>query len=282
MIKLCAFSDEADSSLQGQIAALQRNGISYTELRGVNGKNVKDLLADEAKETQKLLQENGIAVWSVGSPIGKVDIGVDFTAYLDTVKRVCEIANLLRTDKIRMFSFFHAYNEKERVIEYLSRMAEVAKSFGVKLYHENEKDIYGDTVERVEEILSAVPALGCIYDPANFLQVGEKAEKSIARLAKRADYFHIKDVVEQTGELVPAGYGDGEILKILQGIDGDKTLTLEPHLSGFDGYAQIDGTAMKNKFTFTSNNEAFDAAVSALKELLQKAGYQETQGGFIK
>ena len=39
-IKLCAFSDEANNSLDGQIAALKRNNIPYMEMRNVNGKNV--------------------------------------------------------------------------------------------------------------------------------------------------------------------------------------------------------------------------------------------------
>jgi hypothetical protein len=39
MIRLCAFSDEADASLSGQIDALHRNAIALTELRSVGGKN---------------------------------------------------------------------------------------------------------------------------------------------------------------------------------------------------------------------------------------------------
>ena len=34
--KLCAFADEADSQLDGQIRALTENGISYIELRGLD------------------------------------------------------------------------------------------------------------------------------------------------------------------------------------------------------------------------------------------------------
>ena len=41
MIKLCAFADEAESSLVGQIAALKRNSIPFLELRSIAGKNVK-------------------------------------------------------------------------------------------------------------------------------------------------------------------------------------------------------------------------------------------------
>ncbi|MBQ5927425.1 MAG: TIM barrel protein, partial [Clostridia bacterium] len=218
----------------------------------------------------------------INAGIAKVIVRRDENEYEETVKRVCETATILQTDKIRMFSFFNAYTQGERVVELLTKMTETATSFGVKLYHENEKDIYGDTVERVEELLRKVPALGFVYDPANFLQVGEPAEKTLARLSKRADYFHVKDVIVETGELVPAGYGDGRILKMIEGIDGDKVLTLEPHLTVFDGYAQIDGTAMKNKFTFKNGNEAFDFAVSSLKKLLNQAGYREEKGVFQK
>ena len=63
---------------------------------------------------------------------------------------------------------------------------------------------------------------------------------------------------------------------------GDKVLTLEPHLAVFDAYASIDNTEMKHKFHFTSNNEAFDCAVKAIKEILVKAGYKEVTGGFEK
>ena len=101
-------------------------------------------------------------------------------------------------------------------------------------------------------------------------------------LHHRADYFHIKDVVAETGELVPAGYGDGDILKLIELIDEDKTLTLEPHLAVFDSFKSIDNTEMKHKFVYKNSNEAFDAAVIALKNLLKKAGYKEENGGFVK
>ena len=79
----------------------------------------------------------------------------------------------------------------------------------------------------------------------------------------KTDYFHIKDVISSTQELVPAGFGDGKIDKLVDMIDKDVVLTLEPHLAIFSGYANIDNTEMKNKFTFSSNQEAFDTAVNA-------------------
>ena len=282
MIKLCAFADEAESGLDGQIAALKRNNIPYLELRSIAGKNVKDFSLDEAKEYAKILAANGISVWSIGSPIGKVGIDVDMDVYMKDVKHVCELANIFGTTRIRMFSFFHALEKREKVMEYLQQMVDCAKEYGVALYHENEKDIYGDILDRVLDIMQSVKGLKYIYDPANYLQCDEPAVKTLAALMDKTDYFHIKDVIVATGELVPAGYGDGRIDELVAKITGDKALTLEPHLAVFDAYASIDNSEMKHKFHFTSNNEAFDAAVNALKDILVKAGYKEMNGGFEK
>lgn len=284
MIRLCAFSDEANPSLAGQINAMQRNGISLTELRSVAGKNVKDLTLEEAKQIKQELDAAGISVWSIGSPLGKVDISVDIEEYLKTVSHVCELANVLGAKRIRMFSFFAAYDQPLKVYEYLNRMIEVADRYSVMLCHENEKDIYGDTLERVELLMQNVKGMYYVYDPANFLQVDQAAEQTLSALHGKIEYFHIKDVIAATGEIVPAGHGDGRITQLINMIDPDKdtVLTLEPHLRVFAGYAQIDNQEMKNKYTFESNEQAFDAAVDALKNLLLDNGYVQVQGGFEK
>lgn len=281
-IKLCAFADESSASLLGQINALTKNNIPYLEVRGINGKNVANFTVEESKEYNKQLKDNGISVWSIGSPIGKVDISVDFNEYKNTVKRVCETANIFECDKIRMFSFFHAENERLKVMDYLSQMVEIGNEFGVKMCHENEKDIYGDVAERVLDIKNTVKGLSFIYDPANYLQCGEPAQKTLELFHSSTEYFHIKDVISATGELVPAGYGDGNIAKLIDMIEGNKVLTLEPHLAVFEGYSSIDNSQMKNKFCYASNEEAFDSAVSALKNLLVKAGYSEIGREFVK
>lgn len=281
-IKLCAFSDEAASSLDGQIEALKRNNIPYMEMRGVDGENVTKLTLEKAKEVRAKLDENGIRVWSIGSPIGKSDINDSFEEVEALLRHTCTLANILGADKIRMFSFFNAYDQREEVLSRLQKMVEIAKEYGVKLHHENEKDIYGDVAARVVDIMENVSGLCHIYDPANYLQVGEKAEYTQKLFAGKIDYYHVKDVIAETEELVPAGYGDGKIGDILNSIDGEKTFTLEPHLAVFEGYSHIDKTVMKHKFTYRTATESFDAAVLAMKELLAKAGYQEIGDTFVK
>ena len=282
MIRLSAFADESGNSLEAQIAALKRNGISLLEIRNINGKNVMELTDDEAKAIKARLDEEGIKVWSLGSPIGKKDVTVSEEEYLADVKRGVELARLLGTENIRMFSFFKAYDNKEKVLDLMKKTAEIGKAEGIKMCHENDKTLYGDTLARAKEVLDAAPGLYYVYDPANFIQVGEKAADTLAELAPRAYYFHIKDVVAETGEVVPAGYGDGDLKGLVERITDDKVLTVEPHLKIFDGYALNDKTALKNKFKFESNVEAFDAAVAAIKKILREAGYEEKEGVFVK
>ena len=281
-IKLSAFSDEAGSPLAEQIAALHDNNIALTELRSVGGKNVAELTADEAKSIYATLKNEGIALSAVGSPMGKVKISVDINEYMDTVKHICELANIFETDRIRMFSFFEAHEQREKVIDNLCKMVEVASSYGVGLYHENEKGIYGDTADRVLDLMGNVPGLRFVYDPANFLQVGEDPEKTLPLLVSKSDYFHVKDVIVDGGILVPAGKGDGQISRLVSMIDRDTVMTIEPHLALFDGYNKIDGEKLNHKFFFESNRAAFDAAVSAMKNILIQNNYKETNGGFTK
>lgn len=284
MIKLCAFSDEASPSLQGQINALKRNGISYTELRGVDGVNVADITEENAKRIKEELDKNGIKVWSLGSPYGKVSLSAGFSekALFDGLEHLCGLCRIFRCDKIRVFSFYGAADKKELVFRLLKSSVEKASEHGVGLYHENEKDIYGEKYEQVLELKENVPGLKFVYDPANFLQANQSADKTLDALFGITSYFHIKDVISETQQLVPAGHGDGRISDILKKIDFDTTLTVEPHLAVFDGYARIDGREMKNKYSYANGDKAFDAAVDALKLLLSDSGYIYKDGGYVK
>lgn len=284
MIRLSAFADEAGKELPAQIAALKRNGIPYIEIRFIGSKNVADLTLEEAKEIKDTFDAEGIKVWSIGSPLGKIKITDDLDAHMEKTRHVCRLAKTLGTDKIRMFSFYEAYEARELVFETLRRMVAIAKEEGVTLYHENEKDIYGDTVAHVLEIMENVEGLRYIYDPANFVDVGEDSDTALDALHAKMGYFHIKDVIADTHELVPAGIGDGKIDRLVRMLpdDGEWVLTLEPHLALFEGYAAIDNTEMKNKFTFKDNDESFDAAVTALKGILKNEKYNEINGGFEK
>ncbi len=278
-LKLCAFADEAASDIEGQREALKRNGIALTEIRSVSGKNVSDFTPDEAKRYADMLREEGIQVFSVGSPLGKSRLSDDFKAERDRLDRLIRVAHAMRCRRIRMFSFYAGDDgfDRDTVLNRLGYFVCRAADAGIELFHENEKDIYGDVPERVEDILASVHGLNSVYDPANYIQCGVPAEKSLP-LAERAGYLHIKDVVAATGEVVPAGEGDGRIGDVIDRFGRDGVLTVEPHLRVFEGYAAVDKSELKNKYAFATAAEAFDCAVNALKKILISKGFKESEG----
>ena len=281
MLRLCAFADEASANLNEQIVALKQNGLSLLELRSIDGVSVINFTDEQISRYKKTLADNGIKVWSIGSPIGKVDINENFDEYLVKVRRICHIANAFDCKRVRMFSFFNAYDSRDVVMDRLNVMVNIAKEYGVMLCHENEKHIYGDIADRVLEIVKNVKDINIVYDPANYLQCDEDAYEAFKKTIPYTDYLHIKDVDLTDGSLVPAGYGNGKIAQILKDISHlDTTLTVEPHLKVFDGYNSIDSEVLKNKFAFTSSREAFDCAINSLKDLLKNAGYKEVDGGY--
>lgn len=276
MIFLSAFADEAGTSLKEQISALKKNQISYIEIRSIDDVNVLDFTIEKAKEYAKTLFDNGIYVYSIGSPIGKVDIDCDFNEYLVKFNHILDLCDVFSCKRIRMFSFFNSLEKPKKVVEHLKTLVKIASKRDIKLCHENEKGIFGDTIERVKYLMENVKGLGFVYDPANYLQVGEKAEDTLREFFDKTEYFHIKDVISETEEIVPAGYGDGQIEKIISLISKDTICTLEPHLKEFGAYKDIDDTELKNKFTFNSNAESFDFAVKSMEKILENQGYKKT------
>ena len=271
--KLCAFADEADKTIDGQIAAMQKNGISLLEIRGVDGQNISAITAEKAKEVRKKLDDGGITVWSVGSPCGKADINGDKEKELDRFRHCLEMGNILGAENIRIFSFYPPKGEADKytdkVIERLAEFTDAAKGSGITLCHENEKGIYGDTAKRCLNILEALPEIRAVFDPANFVQCGEDTVKAWDMLSPYVHYMHIKDALAD-GSIVPAGKGIGNIPYILERCKGS-VLTLEPHLKVFDGLDALEaGEKTKiSDFAYSSAGEAFTAAAEALRNLIK-------------
>ena len=272
---LAAFADEAGSDVEVQIQALQENGVPCLEIRGVGDKNITALTVDEAKELKKRLDDAGISVWSIGSPLGKISVGDEFAPHLDTFKHTLELSRVLGAGNIRMFSFFCPKGEaaycRDIVFERLHQFCAAAQGSGITLCHENEKGIYGDTADRCLDILRNFPAIKAVYDPANFLQCGEDTIRAWELLEPYIAYMHVKDVRED-GVVVPAGQGHGRIPELLERYEkmGGQVLTLEPHLAVFKGLDALEnGEKTKiGEFEYPSQRDAFDAAVNALKGLL--------------
>lgn len=276
--KIYAFADEAGSKISEQIAAMKRNGLNGVELRGTEYGNVSNLSKEHAKEIAGRFADEGLEVWSLGSPLGKIGINDAFEPEIEKLKHTLEIAKIMDSKNIRMFSFYIPRGEnpesyRNAVIDRLSKMAEITKGSGVTLCHENEKGIYGENAEHCLEILENVPDIVGVFDPANFVQSDVDTLKAWELLKSRIKYLHIKDALSD-GRVVPAGKGIGNVASIVGEYKamGGCALTLEPHLTIFSGLAGLEREGERSQvgevYTYPDANTAFDAACSALKEII--------------
>ncbi len=277
-MRVYAFADEASGKIDLQIEAMLRNGLNGLEIRNVDGTNVSSITLEKAAEVRAMLDAAGLVTWSIGSPIGKINIEKDdFEAHMDQFRHTLEVAKVLGAKNIRLFSFFipagkNPADYRDEVIRRLRCFVKAAEGTGIDLCHENEKGIYGDVAVRCLDIHQAVPALKGIFDPANFVQCGQDTLEAWEMLHPYIKYMHIKDA-QTDGSVVPAGKGCGNVPEILKAFraQGGAALTIEPHLKVFAGLADLEqdgNTSVVGKYAYPTNDAAFDAACDALKALL--------------
>lgn len=265
---LSAFGDEIAADLAEQLDVMRREGIPALEFRGAWGANILDLSDDQVRRAKALLDERGMHVSAIGSPIGKVKITDDFGAHLVRYRRALAVAAMLDAPRIRIFSFFIPEGEdaaryRAAVMDRMQMLTDLAEEAGVTLWHENEKEIYGDIATRCADIHATIrsPNLRAAFDPANFIQCGVRPmDEAWPLLADVSTHIHIKDAVMADGHVVPAGEGDGEVAELLRALVARGYrgyLTLEPHLQAAGPYGGFSGPKL------------FHTAVEALKGLLR-------------
>jgi sugar phosphate isomerase/epimerase len=272
-VVLSGFADEISPDLDEQLAVLAAESISHLELRSVWSTNVADLDDAQLATIRRKLDEAAVQVSAIGSPIGKIEIGAPIGPELERLRRVADVASVLGTNLVRVFSFFIPHGRdpalyREQVIDRMGQLAALAAERGLVLAHENEKEIYGDRPERCADIIESVgsPALRATFDAANFVQCGVRPHSEAYELLRpNLVYVQIKDALTDTGEVVPAGQGDGQVRETLAALRD----------SGFHGYLSLEPhLAAAGRFGGFSGPEGFQVASAALKDLLADLSVQ--------
>src|SRR5437667_4775942 len=233
MFILSAFADEISPDPQEQIDVLKSCGVRHIELRSILKTNVLDLTDLQAAELKSLLDKHGFRLSAIGSPIGKVVIDPPFAPHLERFKRAIHLCKVFDTPNIRIFSYYltpHPYPSplqgpaevhvplspegrgvgvrdeggdwadwRREVLDRRWEKCKLAAKAGVRLLHENEHRIYGDSPERVKDLLETVKeqpdgaALGAVYDPANYVFCGYDPWQGWQMTKQWTVHFHIKD-----------------------------------------------------------------------------------------
>jgi len=249
---LSGFGDEIDPDPHLQCAVLQALGARHVEVRSAWGVNIVELSEAQLVELKAVLDARGMAVSAIASPIGKVSVELPVAHELARLDRAIVAAEVLGAQYIRIFSFYYdgaPEAVRDAVLERMRALAARAEQAGVVLLHENEKEIFGDTPDRVLDLIQSVdsPALRVAWDAANFVQVGVRPfSEAYEKLRPYLDYVQVKDALLADGTVVPAGEGDGELpetVRALRDSGYQGFVSLEPHLAdafalgGFSGPA---------------------------------------------
>jgi sugar phosphate isomerase/epimerase len=266
---LSGFADEISADPREQLATLAAESITHLELRSAWSVNVADFTAGQLAAFRTALDDAGVRVSAIGSPIGKIPVSAPLGPELDRMRRIADIACELGTTIVRVFSFFLPPGEppglrRRQVIDRMAALAGIASDHGLILAHENEKEIFGDTPDRCVDLITSVdsPALRATFDAANFVQCGVRPfSQGYALLRPYLVYLQVKDALAATGEVVAAGQGDGQVRETLaalrdSGFEG--FMSLEPHLAQAGRYGGFSGP------------EGFRRASQALKFILNE------------
>ncbi len=231
---LSAFADEIDGDLDVQFTNLVENGIRLVDMRSAFGKNVMALSDQEAADYLAKATSYGVAINCVGSPVNKV-VMADSSASgeLDKLRRAIEIAGIVGTKRIRIFT--PEGDDFEAVCAWMEPQVNLAAKHGVVLMHENDARYYGAYPDNAKKLLDrfASPHFRFAFDFANTVQIGFRAmEDWFPWLLPNLETIHIKDAREDK-KVVPAGEGVGQVRETLtwlkaQGWEG--VLSIEPHL----------------------------------------------------
>ena len=290
---ISGFSDEICCDFEDQLITVRELGMDHISIRGVGKKSICDLSLPEVGNYVKLmLDKYSVGVSSIGSPIGKISIlemrdPEKFRAHLELAEHAAQIANLLGSEYIRFFSFYIPEDVsptecREEVLDSVRSVLEVFGRYGVTGLHENERNIYGDSLARCLDIYENIrlPNLRAIFDFANFVHCGEDPVECYKSLRPYISYFHVKDAKVNSSDNVVCGTGDGKIAEILRMASDDGFegfLTLEPHLVPFHLLKSLELLPPEEVAT---NGGRFDGKAgftlqhNALVEILLKLSYK--------
>jgi len=266
---LSGFADEISPDPAEQLDTLAAESIAHLELRGAWSVNVADFTAEQVAAFRAAVDGAGVRVSAIGSPIGKIPVSAPLGPELERMRRIADVAAELGTAIVRVFSFYIPADDppdryRDQVIDRMGALAGIAEDRGLILAHENEKEIYGDTPDRCADVITSVgsPALRATFDAANFVQCGVRPHSDAYPLLRPfLVYLQVKDALAATGEVVPAGEGDGQLRETLAALRD----------SGFAGFMSLEPhLAQAGRFGGFSGPQGFRRAAQALKSLLNE------------
>lgn len=194
-LPIAAITDEFSPDLETAARAMSAIGMTGAELRVLWGRNIMDLTSTELDRAKAILDEHGLSVVSLSSPLLKCvlpdsppldkrfehDVFASAHTFADQprlLRRAIEIAHQMGAPVIRVFSFWRTVDPAQclgRIAEQLRSTARQAAAEGVVIGLENEHACNAGTAAETAALLELAgePSLKVVWDAANAYVAGE-------------------------------------------------------------------------------------------------------------
>jgi len=215
--KVGAISDGFSQDFEEALKIMKSFGLVWVEIRAVFGIYNTEATPAQIQRLKDLLEKYQFRVSVIDSALYKCALPgtkpvkgeKDIYAYTDQIellKRACDRAHALGTDKIRGFTFWRVTEPQtlsRRIAEELAKAVEVAKGAAMRLVIENEGSCNAATGRELAGILNMVtaPNLGANWDVGNGYSHGEISFPDGYRALdkKRIWHMHLKGIACDAG-----------------------------------------------------------------------------------
>jgi sugar phosphate isomerase/epimerase len=229
--------------------------VRAAELRSLWNTNIADLTDEQVEKAKAALQNRGMVVSCIASPLFKCDLGdvhgnatgrthqaTDRT--LDQqpalLERCIHLCNVFDTRLIRIFAFWKRGNLTEdierQIVETLATAVIRAEEAGVTLALENEHACYLGTGAETVRVLKAInsPALKAVWDPGNAFCAGENPYPDGYEAIKDfIVHVHLKDSIRTED-------GSCKFVRIGQGAIDYQAQLRALKADGYTGYLSLE------------------------------------------
>jgi L-ribulose-5-phosphate 3-epimerase len=215
--KVGATSDGFSQNFEEALRVMKNYGLQWVEVRRVFGIYNTEASPAQIRQMKELVNRYGMRVSVIDSAVYKCTLpgtapitsekdSYPYSEQMELLKRACDRANALGSQKVRIFTFWRVaepVSVSHRVAAEVQKAVDVAKSQNIRLVIENEESCNVATGHELSGILAAVPAsnLGANWDVGNGYVWGEVSYPNGYNALDKARIWnmHLKSMKCQAG-----------------------------------------------------------------------------------
>jgi sugar phosphate isomerase/epimerase len=260
-------------------------GLSWVEIRNIDGKSPVDFTDKQIADAQASLKKYGLRVTDIGSPLFKVDFpgapsksgkrdefgnNTTFAEQDKVLEKMIALCKAFQTERIRCFDFWRIKDQtpfREKINQKLREAADRCKKDNLLLVIENEPACNTATGAEAASLLKSVTNsnFGLNWDPANSGMAGVAQPYPVEYdmlPANRIMHCHCKDFgPDASGKIVWLPVGKGK----MDWVGQFKALKAAGYKGGVSMETHWHGTGI-------TPEEATRQSIAGMFEALRQAG----------